>query len=243
MATREGGEGIPLLLGKLYLDGEEVAGFPPSAQDLEKKMTALGLPFDQNKYGFIYEARPGDNRSHKIDGELRLEPYRKDNLQALAGLCTRHHPYILPADYREEEWRPHEEKRCAFVSDLLQRSDVIGLIAFAGTEEAGFIEGFTLPLAQKLGYPVSGDGSPENSGAVMITCLSVRIEYKGRGAAGRLLEAFETEATRRGNHSVEVLTFPDKLGMGWQPASFYRKRGYETVRQIHGLDLMKKWLN
>ena len=242
LATRESGEGAALLLGKLYLNGQEVAGFPPSPKDLMEKMLALGLSFDPNKYRIIYQARPDIKGPQKTNRKIRMEFYRKDNLENLARLCTRHHPYIMPGDYREEEWRPHEEKRRDFVRGLLQCGDIIGVIAFDGPEEAGFIEGFPLLLARKMGYPVSTGSFPENSKAVMVTCLSIRTEYKGRGVAVSLLEAFEAEASRQGKVCVEVLAFPDKLGRGWQPASFYRKRGYESIRKVQGLDLMQKQL-
>jgi hypothetical protein len=142
LAVLEGGEGTPLMYGKLFLDGEEVSGFPPAPEPLRRRLTALGLPFEASRYPFSYGASPA--RTPGPGGALRLEPYRAANLDALARLCTAHHPYLAPEDYREAEWRPYEERRKSYVRGLLDSGEIIGVIAFAGPDEAGFVEGPSL---------------------------------------------------------------------------------------------------
>ncbi len=230
LAVLERGEGTPLLYGKLYLNGDEVAGFPPAPELLKRRLADPGLPYDASSYPFSYGAQPA--RISNTGGELRLELYRTDNLDYLVKLCTKHHPYLAAENYREEEWRPYEERRKSFVQRLLNSGDIIGVIAFAGAEEAGFIEGIPLPLSQKFGYPVCGvDG-------IMITCLSVRSEFKGQRVAGQLLDALEAGVLRRGRGVVQVLAFPDR--QCWQPVSLYRKRDYQTIKDVEGLSLMCK---
>jgi GNAT superfamily N-acetyltransferase len=72
----------------------------------------------------------------------------------------------------------------------------------------------------------------------MITCLSIRTEFKGRRVAGLLLDALEAAAARRGHGAIEVLAFADRHG--WQPVSLYGKRDYQAVKEIDGLFLMRK---
>lgn len=59
--------------------------------------------------------------------------------------------------------------------------------------------------------------------------LWVAEKYRRTGIGSRLLKAAESEAVRRGCHSVHVDT------MSWQAPEFYRKYGYRIIGELENI--------
>ena len=59
-----------------------------------------------------------------------------------------------------------------------------------------------------------------------IDILWVDEKFRGQGLGSKLLEAAESEAKKRGCHSVHVDT------MSWQAPAFYKKHGYKIISEL-----------
>ena len=224
----------PLLYGKLFVDGVEIRGFPPSAKLLKELFDELDLEWQSDLYSFDY--KKVDRDAYDCSEGFKIDKYDETNLTDVCLVCTRHHPYIKPGSYSKERWEVPENKKERFLAEHLNNETLIGYIAYLNNQPVGFVEGFPLEIAEKLGFPIDEtDGK-----GLMITCLTLRKEVKGNGLAKELLQIFEREA--RDNYtSIQVLSFPDEHN--WQPQSIYQKLGYGEVRKIDGLSLMKKELS
>lgn len=227
--------GYPLLYGKLFIEGNEIKGFPPSKRMISDILKSNGVPFQEDDYRFDYGAANRGKFDCDIDG-FHLKKYDEKNLKDSCIICTKHNPFLKEGTYIPENWAKYENEKVDFLKENLDREDLIGCIEYYGDEPVGFIEGFPLEISRRLGFPISDN----NSTGIMITCLSVRKEVSGYGVASRLIEMIEGEARQRKYEVIEVLSFPDKHN--WQPESLYRKNGYKKVREINGLSIMKKEL-
>ena len=63
-------------------------------------------------------------------------------------------------------------------------------------------------------------------GWMHIDILWVDEKYRMQGLGSKLLEAAESEAKKRGCHSVHVDT------MSWQAPAFYKKHGYKIISEL-----------
>ena len=66
-------------------------------------------------------------------------------------------------------------------------------------------------------------------GWMHIDILWVDEKFRGQGLGSKLLEAAESEAKKRGCHSVHVDT------MSWQAPEFYKKRGYKIISELEDI--------
>ena len=66
-------------------------------------------------------------------------------------------------------------------------------------------------------------------GWMHIDILWVDENHRKQGLGTQLLKAAESEAIKRGCHSVHVDT------MSWQAPDFYKKHGYETISELNDI--------
>ena len=66
-------------------------------------------------------------------------------------------------------------------------------------------------------------------GWMHIDILWVDENHRRQGLGSQLLETAESEAIKRGCHSVHVDT------MSWQAPDFYKKHGYETISELNDI--------
>lgn len=66
-------------------------------------------------------------------------------------------------------------------------------------------------------------------GWMHIDILFVAEKYRKMGLGSKLLQAAETEAIKRGCHSVHVDT------MSWQAPEFYKKHGYRIIGELNNI--------
>ena len=59
-------------------------------------------------------------------------------------------------------------------------------------------------------------------------------KYRKQGLGSKLLEAAESEAKKRGCHSVHVDT------MSWQAPEFYKKHGYKIIGELNDIPVGNK---
>jgi ribosomal protein S18 acetylase RimI-like enzyme len=71
-------------------------------------------------------------------------------------------------------------------------------------------------------------------GWMHIDILWVDSKYRKQGLGSKLLQAAESEAKKRGCHSVHVDT------MSWQAPDFYKKHGYKAIGQLNDIPLGNK---
>ena len=71
-------------------------------------------------------------------------------------------------------------------------------------------------------------------GWMHIDILWVDENYRKQGLGSKLLQAAESEAKKRGCHSVHVDT------MSWQAPDFYKKYGYKVIGQLEDIPLGNK---
>lgn len=231
--TLEGKDDNPLFFGKLFIEGEEIKGFPPSPESLKETFKKVGLDWNPDLYKFNYES--ADRKRWKCEQEDFIFKRYNDNLLSdISCLCTMYHPYLNEKKYNKQEWIEHENQKEDFLSNKLKENKVIGAIAYYKKEPAGFAEAFPLDLAIKLGYPVS----ELCDNRLMITCLSVRTEVTGYGIGNKLLNMLEKEAIRGKFKSIEVISFPDRHN--WHPGPMYKKLGYKEIKRLNDLSVLQK---
>jgi len=66
-------------------------------------------------------------------------------------------------------------------------------------------------------------------GWMHIDILWVDDKYRKQGIGSKLLEAAESEAKKRGCHSVHLDT------MSWQAPEFYKKHGYKVISELNDI--------
>lgn len=226
--------GYPLLFGKLFIQGNEIKGFPPSKTMISDMLKDHGVSFQEEDYQFDYGVT--NRERHQCDSnKFRVKSYDEKNLKDCCIICTKHNPFLDEKTYIPENWAKYENLKVDFLRDNLDKDTLIGCIEYYEDEPVGFIEAFPLEISRRLGFPISNSAN-----GIMITCLSVRKEVSGYGVASRLIESIECEAKNRQYESIEVLSFPDKHN--WQPESLYAEKGYKKVKEVSHLSIMKKEL-
>ncbi len=96
-----------------------------------------------------------------------------------------------------------------------------------GVEPAGFEDGGGCFLIARLAGEPAGCGAfrPTDAATVELKRMYVRHAHRGRGLAGRLLEALEREAARRGFTRVILETGTRQP----EAIALYRRHGYEPI--------------
>ena len=225
----------PLTYNKLFIEGKEIQGFPPSKKMIEKELNEYNIRFPKDAYQIYYKEKPIEQWTISQD-QLFIKKYDNESLKGGCLVCTKHNPFLEESDYMKENWCDYEVAKEKYLKEKLQEENVIGYTAYYGEHPVGIIEAFPLKLAAKLGFPVSDI----NLNGMMITCMNIRKEVTGNGIASKLIKEINREAKNRNYDSIEVLAFPDDFY--WQPISLYKKHGYEAVQKIDHLELMKKCL-
>lgn len=227
------GKGIkPLIYSKLFIEGKEIKGFPPSKTMIEKTLQEYDIHFPkETTYQIDYKKVSRDLWDISRD-KLYIRKYDKRSLSDVCLVCTKHNPFLEEREYMKEKWGEHEAAKENFLEEKLQEENMIGFIAYYEDQPVGLIEAFPLKLAAKLGFPVSD----KDLNGVMITCLNIRKEVSGNGIASKLIKEMNEEARNRNYQSIEVLAFPDKNN--WHPISLYQKHGYITVKNIEDLEVL-----
>lgn len=233
-SVRENGT-YPLLFGKLFIQGNEIKGFPPSKKFISNALKEHGISFEEEDYKFDYGAITKERLKYDID-KFQIKKYDGKLLRDSCIICTKYNPYLDEKSYIPENWVKYEQLKTKFLEESLENGSLAGYIEYYNHEPVGFIEAFPLDVSRKLGFPISS----KSTNGVMITCLSVRKEMSGYGVASRLIEYLEEEVKNRKYESIEVLSFPDERN--WQPKSLYEKKGYKKVKEIKELCIMRKEL-
>ncbi len=229
--TLEGIGTKPLVYGKLFIEGKEILGFPPSKKMLEKVLRDYDIHFPQQAYQITY--KKVDRQQWEIlEDRLSITKYDKKSLRDVCLVCTEHNPFLEEREYMKEKWNEHEAGKENYLEDKLQEENVLGFVAYYEDHPVGFIEAFPLKLAAKLGFPVSNI----DRNGLMITCLHIRKEVSGHGIASKLIKEINEEARKRNYQSIEVLAFPDKNN--WHPISLYQKHGFVSVKDIEDLEVL-----
>ncbi|WP_026477605.1 GNAT family N-acetyltransferase [Alkaliphilus transvaalensis] len=233
LATLEGTGNKPLTYSKLFIEGNEIKGFPPSKKMIGQILQAYDINFQQEAYQTYYKQTNHDSWDISVD-KLKVRKYEKKLLKDVCLVCTKYNPFLEIGDYMKENWNEYEALKESYLEEKLQEEKMIGFIAYYEEQPVGFIEAFPLKLAAKLGFPISD----VNLNGIMITCLNIRKEVSGNGIASKLVKEISNEAGNRNYQSIEVLAFPDKSN--WQPISLYQAQGYTSVKTLEDLSLMRK---
>lgn len=225
----------PLLFGKLFIQGNQIKGFPPSKRSLSNTLQEYDVFFEDEEYKFDYGTTSKEQIRCDIN-KIQIKRYEEKLLRDPCIVCTKYNPYLDEKTYLPENWVKYEQLKSNFLKENLDKGSLIGYIEYYDEVPVGFIEAFPLDVSRMLGFPISS----KDTDGVMITCLSVRKEVSGQGVASSLINYLEKEAKEKKYKSIEVLSFPD--GQDWQPKSLYEKRGYKKVKDIGELYIMKKEL-
>lgn len=225
----------PLLYGKLFIQGNQIKGFPPSKQSISNILKEYGVFFKEEDYKFDYGETTRERLKCDIN-KIQIKRYEKKLLRDTCIVCTKYNPYLEEKTYLPEKWIKYEQLKSNFLKENLDKGSLIGYIGYYNEVPIGFIEAFPLDISRMLGFPISSKAT----NGVMITCLSIRKEMSGQGVASMLIEYLEKEAKEKKYKSIEVLSFPDVHN--WQPKLLYEKKGYKKVKEIGELCIMKKEL-
>lgn len=230
-----GKEGKPLFFGKLFIEGKEIKGFPPSPKSLKEIFNEHGLTWNPKLYPFKYNSVKRGRWNCK-EGDFSFQTYTENLSLDICRICTKHHPYLDEELYCQKEWIEYEKQKYLFLHEKLKENKLFGIVAYYQQNPIGFIESFPLDVSIKLGFPVS----ELNDSGLMITCLSVRTETSGYGVGSELIRKLEKEAEKNTYKTLEVISFPDNHN--WQPVSLYKKQGFKEIKKIGELTLLKKFL-
>ena len=233
--TLEGKEGRPFFFGRLFIQGNEIKGFPPSPKSFREIFNKYDLDWNPDLYSFSYQS-PARPRWDCNQDDFIFQEYNEQLSLDNCLICTRYHPYLAEDQYKKSVWENHEQKKLSFLNEKLKDDKLVGITAYYQAEPAGFIEAFPLDVAAQLGYQVS----ELVANRLMITCLSIRTEVSGYGLGPALIRRLIKAANKEGYKSLEVIAFPDENN--WHPVSLYQSHGFKEVKKIGKLSLMRKSL-
>ena len=222
-----------LIYNKLFIEGKEIKGFPPSKIMIEDTLKELNINLPNEAYQIYYKAKQSDIWKVSLE-KLKIKKYNKDLIKDSCLICTKHNPFLNENDYLKENWSKYEMQKVNYILKEINQNNVMGFIAYYEEDPVGFIEAFPLKTAAKLGFPVSNF----DLNGVMITCLNIRKEVTGNGIASMLIKEIHEEARINNYQTIEVLAFPDDYH--WQPVSIYQKQGYNLIKKLDDLSLMQK---
>ncbi|MCP4180508.1 MAG: GNAT family N-acetyltransferase [bacterium] len=221
-----------LLYGKLFIEGELINGFPPSAKFIKENLLKHGLPLEK----FYYEVKYQKINRTKIDckkDKLVSKSVCKKNGIDVCLLCTKNNRFLDENEYDNEHWNKFENQKLKHLLTGIKDKNSIAIIEYYNGNPVGFIEGYTLKESRKYGFPTN-----RRNNGYMITCLHIKEEVSGNGIAKKLITRFEQEVIKKGFESVQVLAFPDMAN--WQPIGMYEKSGYSMEKKIGDMALMVK---
>jgi len=233
--TIDGKGDTSLLYGKLFIEGQEIEGFPPLMSKIVKILKTYNIVLKNEDSSPVIIDNPEIKTEDYNKDKIIYKIYSSDNLIDSCLLCTKYHPALCNKKYDNNDWKKYEKLKEEFVKISLNNQNVIGFIAYYEKEPIGFIEAFSLNISRKLGFLTTS----EQIDAMMITCLSIRKEFNGLRVGSNLIENLENEAKNRNYKSIEVYTFLDEHK--WQPKTLYLKRGYKVVNEVNS-NLLKKEL-
>lgn len=236
--TLSGSGEVALLYAKLFIDGNEIGGFPPSKNQIREILINKGILIDIEKYTYDYGKYPRRERQICDLSKFRVVSYQQDYQVNNCKICTKHHPYLAEDIYDIPKWQRHEMKKYDYIKKKLNNGEMIGLTAYYEDKPAGFIEAFIKSESIKLGNPTR---SKEND-TFVITCLSICPEFTQYRLANKLVKELEVSVRRSGFNFIEALCFPDEHN--WQPYTLYSKLNYiQEMKYENGLILVKKLLS
>ena len=227
-----------LSYNKLFIEGRDIEGFPPSKQMIHDVLADYDIHMPTDAYQTFY-TNPTKETWNIPSDAIRIMKYDKDTLRDACLLCTKHNAFLAEGAYSKENWSQFEEEKHAYLSPLIQskRDPMLGFTAYYDKTPIGFIEAYKIPQAAIHGFPVSD----KNNHGLMITCLNIRYEAQGNGVANKLIESIIKEAHLSNYKTIEVLAYPDNIH--WHPKSLYKKHGFVPLHDIKQLTIMQKTLN
>lgn len=161
----------PLLFGKLFIQGNQIKGFPPSKRSISNALQEYDVFFEDEEYKFDYGTTSKEQIRCDIN-KIQIKRYEEKLLRDPCIVCTKYNPYLDEKTYLPENWVKYEKLKSNFLKDNLEQGSLIGYIGYYEEMPVGFIEAFPLDISKRLGFPISSKGTD----GVMITCLSVRKE-------------------------------------------------------------------
>jgi len=112
-----------------------------------------------------------------------------------------------------------------------------GFVALLAGVPVGFCQFSTEPFFPRVSDYESGPPSPDS---LFVACLYVLPGAERRGIGRELLNFIEDEADSRGLQAVETLARDGSADNPSGPAEFWRRAGYQVVREKGGYALMRK---
>jgi ribosomal protein S18 acetylase RimI-like enzyme/uncharacterized protein YndB with AHSA1/START domain len=146
----------------------------------------------------------------------------------------------------DDEWaeRTAEDNR-RDMSDLIQRSRVTALLAFAGERPVGWCNyGETTHLAGVM-HKLKLDAA-DQEGVGSISCFVIAAPYRGHGVAAMLLDAAIERLQARGLRAAEA--YPSRTGDDSPqgnyrgPLSLFLRAGFEPYRELDRYVIVRKTL-
>lgn len=224
----------PLSYGKLFVNGEEVKGFPPARKSIEELLEKNGLEAAESLYSNDYKSTNfhDRNRFPFSEGGFHFLGYEEKLPVDLCKVCTKYNPYMSLDEYDEARWERFEKEKRNYIHQLVLNGEMIGQSAVYEQETIGFIEAMAVNLARKHGFtPV------ELPRSIFITCLSVAKEASGKRVAYRLLERLIENAKQKGYEAILVHAHPNE--QNWHPISLYEKFGFQKTSKGNKLIMIK----
>jgi ribosomal protein S18 acetylase RimI-like enzyme len=228
---------IPLSYAKLFIDGEEIDGFPPSKNKIKEILIDKEVLIDTEKYTYDYGTCPPRERQDCDSSKFTIVSYKQNYQIDNCKICIKHHPYLTENIYDISKWEKHEIQKHDYIKKKLSNGEMIGLTAYYEDRPAGFIEAFIKCESIRLGYPTKS----KDNDTFVITCLSICPEFSQYRLANKLIKELEVSVKSSDFKYIEALCFPDEHN--WQPYTLYSKLNYiQEVEYESGLILVKKSL-
>ncbi len=216
------GKRIDYFFTTVFVDGEEISGFPIPVLSVEERICSkLGIEYQPQEESF---PSPNRKRHNIATEEISIQLITPDNFDDECELCLTHHP-LIPNNYysREQLERAKEGKIKQFLEKVFNSEGFVGFIAYVGNEPAGMIEAIPSEIARRIGFVCSGDKS-----SLVITCLTVRAEFQNCGIGRMLVKALVNKMENERWNQIEVFGTPggESLWEKWQSIPFYKKLGF-----------------
>ena len=173
----------------------------------------------------------------QLEKELRFCNLCPDDVPDIFLLCSGCVYWELPEEFARG---PSSQEMQLMKEDWLAThvtSGVLGKVARKGNELAGFIQ-FGPPelYPQRLSYTAG----PVSKDAMLITCLFVRSEYRGKGLARQLLSLATETSRQEGYFAIETFARRGSANNPSGPVELYLGCGFEIERDDEEFPLVRK---
>jgi len=175
----------------------------------------------------------------ELEGLLQFSDLSAGDVADLSSLCLGCVYWELPEEFDrgpsaqemrtlKEEWLVAHTRSALLGKVAREEGEIVGCVQFGPPEL----------------YPQQSNyrSGPASADAMLVTCLFVKSEYRGRGLAKRLLSLAEAAARQAGYYAIETYARRGSSDNPSGPIELYQECGFALARDDPEFPLVRKAL-